>query len=145
MKKKTVFKKALSAILALMMLFGSLLLVPMTASAADAWDGTSQTKPAGSGTQADPYLISSGAELAYLSLRNDDIFNTSGATVYLTLTNDINMGAKNFTPIDTTVNKAYDDTNGLKTYCSAVVFEGNGYAIRNLKIESEHNHAALFV
>lgn len=147
MKKKTLLKKVLSALMAMMMLFGTLMVLPVTASAADVWDGASINKPVGAGTAASPYLISSGAELAYVSVRNHEIFNLNGGSgpVYITLVNDINMGAKDFTPINVRMNRTKTGDDKYAYLPVAFVFEGNGHTISNLKIHtSKHSDAALF-
>ena len=63
------------------------LLLPFTAlSAQTVWDGTVATEFAGgTGTQDDPYLISDGAELAYLAQQ----VNSGNSGYYYKLTNDI--------------------------------------------------------
>ena len=79
------------------------------------WDGASKTKPAGEGTESDPYLVSNGAELAWV---------ISGCTSgeYIKLTDDIYLNqidkinwatgeaAKGYTP---------------NTWLNDVVFNGN--------------------
>ena len=60
-----------------------------TVFAADVWDGSTSTVfQKGSGTKEDPYLISTGAELAYLT--GGKFINLSKyANTYYALANDI--------------------------------------------------------
>ena len=60
-------KKVLSVLLVLMMLMGTLLISPLSVSAADGWNGTTATQPSGDGTKESPYLISSAENLLWMS------------------------------------------------------------------------------
>ena len=60
-------RKIVSVILAVAMLFSCFMVSGISASAdTPIWDGSTITKPAGSGSEADPYLISNGEELAWM-------------------------------------------------------------------------------
>lgn len=64
MKKITKF---LSVALSLLIVASSIFVGGVTAFADNAiWDGTTDSSLSGSGTEADPYLITNGAELAYV-------------------------------------------------------------------------------
>ena len=58
---KTTFKKALSLVMILMMVVSTMVILPLTANAE-----TASTKPSGSGTPTDPYLVSSPANLVWI-------------------------------------------------------------------------------
>ena len=104
-----------------------------------AWDGTvADSFAGGTGTQEDPYLISNGAELAYLAkITNADANATKGQ--YYRLTNDIVLNAdvldsdyqligtpKNqWTPIGTTSNyRFYGDFDGANHVISGLYAVG---------------------
>ena len=96
-----------------------------------AWDGSVATSFAGgSGTEEDPYLISSGAELAYLAEIINDIksYNKSN---YYKLTADINLGGRIWTPIGIGVDDKgeYSERRIFKGK-----FDGNGFTIYNFKV-----------
>ena len=103
-----------------------------SANAEDAWDGITTTAFTGSGTQADPYVISSGAQLAFLAERIN-----SGAEGYTyknyKLTADIDLGNQPWTPI------------GTKSYPFTGTFDGDGHIIKNLTSTSgKDGYAGLF-
>ena len=80
----------------------------------EVWDGkTSEPFSDGQGTSSNPYLISNGAQLYYLSQQG-----TAGS--YYKLTNDINLDDKPFTPISNLTG----------------TFDGDGHSILNLNITS---------
>lgn len=81
------------------------------------WDGTASTTwTKGTGTQSDPYLIESAANLAYLSfISKTDSFPSK----YFKLTIDIDLKDKSWTPISTS--KPFQGN-----------FDGNGHIISNL-------------
>ena len=85
----------------------------------------------GSGTETDPYLIESGAELAYLSKVCAEGGNTSG--LYYELTADIDLANNVFTPIGPS------STNQFKG-----IFNGAGNTISNLKIDRTESLSGLF-
>lgn len=91
----------------------------------DIWDGTIATSYCGgTGKVDDPYLICSGAALAYFSQQvNDNNFYTDN---YFKLTSDLNMNNIPFTPIG---NDRSVDFRGH--------FDGGGHIIKNLKIISD--------
>ncbi|MBR3895268.1 MAG: hypothetical protein IKJ35_09040, partial [Clostridia bacterium] len=57
--------KLLSLLLALVMIVGTFTVIPVTASAAEAWDGETIAQPAGKGTKEEPFLIASAENLAW--------------------------------------------------------------------------------
>lgn len=102
---------------------------------ADVWDGSSIASnfSGGDGNEATPYLISSGAELAYLAKGvNDGSITTSDK--YFKLTNDIDLNDQAWTPI------------GRRGYSFQGNFDGDNHTISNLYISKEaaHDYAGLF-
>lgn len=90
----------------------------------DVWDGIVATSFAsGTGTEQDPYIIETGAQLAYLSVISSD--NSSGK--YYKLANNLDLKNKEWKPI----------------YKFQGEFDGNNYTIKNLFIETTH-HAGIF-
>ena len=102
---------------------------------APVWDGTlAEGFAGGTGTESDPYLISTGAQLAYLAKKYE-----SGPLYYahFKLTNDIDMGGIAWTkPIG--INENYRKF--------AATFDGCGYTIYNLNLVyySTLGHMGLF-
>jgi hypothetical protein len=85
------------------------------------WDGSiAGGFDGGDGSQADPYRISTGAQLAYLAQQVNS--GTSYAGKYFTLTGDLDLNHHEWTAIGT------DDKPFKGT------FDGAGHVIRNLKI-----------
>ncbi len=69
----------------------------------EAWDGTvSDSFSWGTGSEETPYLIADGADLAYLAtqVRNGNTYEGQ----YFQITNDINLGGREWTPIGTNQN-----------------------------------------
>lgn len=100
---------------------------------ADVWDGSiANGFSGGDGNEATPYLISSGAELAYLAKGvNENSLNTTRK--HFKLTNDIDLNDKAWTPIG-----ASNSFQGN--------FDGDNHTISNLYISKEtaHYYAGLF-
>ena len=91
----------------------------------DVWDGTIASGFAGGdGTEGNPYQISTGAQLAYLAKSVNEKTLYTGQ--YFKLTNDINLSAHNWVPIE-----AYDNGSAL----SGVTIDGNNHTIFGMKIE----------
>lgn len=87
----------------------------------DVWDGTTAKKFAGGdGSKDNPYQISNGAELAWLAAQVNDGNDFSTKTV--TLTNNIDLNNKDWTPIG-------NSDNGFNG-----IFDGGGYTISGLYI-----------
>lgn len=117
----------------------------------DKWDGTTVSEQlSGSGTEADPYIISNGEDLAYLSKETNKI-NASETKVfdgvYFKVTADIDLGGMEWTPIG----GAY----GCKPSASEIgdndaydIFAGNmdggGHVISNFKIGGLFMNIGLF-
>ena len=82
------------------------------------WDGVTQTRPTGTGTAADPFLITSGAELAWFAAR----VNGGSTAISGVLTAEIDLNGFDWTPIGSSAKKFSGS------------FDGAGYAIKNLTI-----------
>ena len=97
------------------------------------WDGES-TEPItkGSGTESDPYLIESAAQLAGLAynINNNDNYVYKGK--YFKLMKDIDLASKPWAPI------------GNKTHFPHLRLDGNGKSIINLKVDVGDGCAGLF-
>lgn len=92
----------------------------------DVWVGTIAEKFAGgTGTESDPYQISNGAELAYLAQQVNA--GESYSDKYFTLTNDIDLGSKEWTPIG-------NDDGNYNYYEFKGTFDGDGHIICNLNV-----------
>lgn len=95
------------------------------------WDGTvADGFAGGTGTQADPYLISNGEELAYLSAQVAS--GNAFAGKYVSLTADLDMGNVAFTPI------------GSDARRFAGSFDGAYHTIDNLLVSQTTDYAGLF-
>lgn len=92
------------------------------------WDGKTMTQPAsGSGTKNDPYLIGTGAELAWFANR----VNSGKITLCAKLTADIDLNGHPWTPIGTAA-KSYQG-----------MFDGCNSIVHGLHISNE-SYAGLF-
>lgn len=102
---------------------------------ADVWDGSiANGFSGGDGNEATPYLISSGAELAYLAKGvNDGSITTSDK--YFKLTNDIDLNDQAWTPIGESYSYYFQGN-----------FDGDNHTISNLYISEEtvFYYAGLF-
>ena len=91
----------------------------------DVWDGsTASASLRGSGTEADPYIIVSGADLNYLS----NLPSGQYCSRYYKVMADIDMGNHEMSPI----------------YHLTGTFDGNGHKITNLKIAGSGVYYGLF-
>lgn len=116
-------KKITSAIIVAAMLLSMMVLMIPTASAA--WDGSSVSAALiGSGTEFDPYLISSENDLAFVQKQvNDGITHFEGE--YIKLTVDLDLGGHVWHPI-----------GELKANYFGGNFDGDGHTITNLNVET---------
>ena len=150
-KNKATFKnRIISGILAVMMIAGifgtwPLTIVaeePVAQNAVDVWDGSiANGFGGGSGTQASPFLIYTGAQLAYLASSTNAGNSYSGK--YFKLMNDIDLNNINWTPIG--LGSLVGDDNGSSSYLFKGTFDGNNCKITNLYInQSSLMKVALF-
>ena len=124
-------KKITSLLLALAMLAAMTVIMIPTASAA--WDGSSVSAAlVGSGTEYDPYLISSENDLAFVAKQvNDAVTKFEG--VYFKLVTDLDLGNKPWAPI-----------GQLKANYFAGHFDGDGHTISNVTIKTIDDANALY-
>ena len=87
-------------------------------------------KPTGTGTVEDPYLISNASQLRWFASQVNDNGKNS---ICAQLTNDIDLNNVEWTPIGKSSSYSYKGT-----------FDGQGYEIKNLKIDSTSSNQALF-
>ena len=98
----------------------------------DVWDGTVASGFAGgSGTEGDPYIIETGAQLAYLASRVNSGYTYSGN--YFRLDKDIDLTGIDWTPIGYSTSRYFRGT-----------FDGNGHTIYGLTITKNRAYAGLF-
>ena len=103
-------------------------------TAVPVWSGNVATGfESGDGTQADPYIIKTGEQLALLAQQVNAGADYSGK--FFKLSNLINLGGKDWTPIGNN-NNQYNRFKGK--------FDGNGNRIYGLKVDSESSYAGLF-
>ena len=94
--------------------------VSITLTPSKAWEGTEKETPSGSGTQAAPYQIENGAQLAWLADKVNSASTVSA--IYAVLTDDIDLGNAAFTPI------------GKDSHEFSGVFDGKGYTVSGLNV-----------
>ncbi len=127
-------KRCLSLLLTLTLIVG-LFAGTFTTAFADggAWNGTVATGfDGGSGTEGDPYQIADGEQLAYLATLVNGTKNSSTGKYYV-LTADIDLNDQAWTPIGTS-----------STYRFEGVFNGSGYSVTGLSIDSSKSYQGLF-
>lgn len=133
-------KKILAIFLALVMLLGAMSVLPFTASATG-WDGTASTSLKGSGTEEDPYLISSPGDFKYFvekvdygigALEADDGKVTQFEDVYFEQTCDLDFNGKAIYPVGYYFNGStrFRSFNGT--------YDGKGFSIKNLTVNGVH-------
>ena len=101
----------------------------------DVWDGSVATSFAGgTGTKDDPYLISSGAQLAYLSKISNKV--NYGTDLYFELTNSIDLNGNEWTPI------CYAGGASTSWKYFSGNFDGNGHIIAGLSFNQTSKYGA---
>ena len=94
--------------------------VSVTLTRSSTWNGETKTQPTGDGTQAAPYQIENGEQLAWLA---DKVNNASTVSaIYAVLTDDIDLGGCSFTPI------------GKDSHEFSGSFDGKGYTVSGLNV-----------
>ncbi len=107
--------------------------IEMSPMDADVWDGSIAKTIKGSGTEEDPFLITSGAELAYIAQEtNSRVSGTFSKRNYYKLMRNIDLANKKWTPIGYFEPEA-DGTGTGTAGCG--IFDGNGKTIMNLKVD----------
>ncbi len=96
----------------------------------DVWDGVTVATglTVGTGTKDDPYIVTSGAELAYIAQVVNSRVSPGLDRKYFTLTKDIDLGDHEWTPI------GFSEGAHGKSFTG--VFDGNNHTIYNLKVVS---------
>ena len=122
-------KKFISVIMTLALILNCFGVLSVSAAESEStWDGTTiaSTFSVGDGSQESPYLITNGAELAYLSSLVNSGESERGK--YFKLVDSINLGSYSWTPIG----------NG-DSHRFQGCFDGNNLRIDGLKIENREN------
>lgn len=88
------------------------------------WDGSTKTKPSGSGTKADPYLIGTGAELAWFA----DQVKNGKVTLCAQLTAEIDLNGHPWTPIGTASENYQGNFDGGNSTVNGLCVSGVNYA-----------------
>ena len=130
-------KKKILSLLVTMGLAASLVPVSVFADGTEVWDGSiAESFAGGKGTKDDPYQIANGSQLAYFAKRvNAEEYGEKYADTYFELTEDIDLGGKEWTPIGETVADLI--MGGHEYFVFSGNFDGNGYTIKNLTIGTE--------
>ena len=146
-------QKVMSGLLAFCLL-AALLPAGALAASPDVWDGTvAESFAGGSGTEADPYRIATGAQLAYLAQvvnQGDEAYNAA----YYELTADIDLGGidawgngvedRQWTPIGRVETKMVEEESVEVHMPFRGHFQGNGRMVSGLYVNREENYAGLF-
>jgi len=104
----------------------------MVAQNVSVWDGTAAIWTHGSGTQADPYLIETAQNLAWISeMVNNGVTTYSG--VWFKLTSDLNMRNIAWVPIGNST-----------TNCFCGKFDGDNHFIDSVSVTGNYIYAGLF-
>ena len=155
-------KKVFSLLITLAMII-STMAVPVSASDdATAWDGTTiDTEWEGTGTETDPYLISSAAELAGLSEKVWNAVDNKTNTVDATMTGNV-VASKTWQVAGNSVYNVYKDTYfkltadidldekewqpiGRSGARFSGKFDGDGHVIKNVSINKPYIGIGLLV
>ena len=130
-------KKKILSLLVTMGLAASLVPVSVFADGTEVWDGSvAESFAGGKGTKDDPYQIATGSQLAYFAKRvNAEEYGEKYADTYFELTEDIDLGGKEWTPVGETVADLI--MCGHEYFVFSGNFDGNGYTIKNLTIGTE--------
>ncbi len=149
-------KKNISLILAMSIIMSLFVPMQFVKAAADVWDGTTvDTSWSGSGTESEPYLITSGAELAGLAnvvnnaATTDSIVATTNLSAsdsvydvykntYFRITTDINLDDNEWTPIGTKTRRFCGIVN------TGADSETAGIVVENVKISQLNNYIGFF-
>ena len=106
--------------------------------ALDTWGGdAASTFESGSGTEIDPYIIRTGAQLAYLGEYVTAGWDTTG--IYFRINDDIDLNGSVhlWTPIG--YYQSWSNDRRFRGH-----FNGNGHVISNMRVSQTGNRAGLF-
>lgn len=114
----------------------------------EVWDGTVATSfESGTGTEADPYIIATPSQLAYLAQQVNKSDQTLGGDIhafegkYYKQTNDFILADKPWTPIGCTRRYGYNYTATI--YFSGH-YDGNGKKVYGLNVKQDDSYGGLF-
>lgn len=128
-------KKMIVVALSVILVMSALCLSPSGSAGANTWDGVSVSNSlGGSGTAADPYLITSGADLALLR-REINAGNALYSSAYYKQTADIDLNRFTVEPIGLT-------NSAGAFFCGE--YNGDGYKILNYVVNTDAKYAGLF-
>lgn len=117
------------------------LFLALNLMAVNVWDGSCEPWTNGSGTETDPYLIETAANLAYLAQMVNEGYQAQGMAVfrytYFLMTDDLDLNNINWTPIGNV------DMN-MEGFYFAGIFDGWYHNIDHLKIQSNADVCGLF-
>ena len=143
-------KRVISLALSVLLIIGMLPLSAIATEGVDTtnsiskWDGSIASGfAAGSGSENDPYIISTGSELAYLSKEVNNGRDFEGE--YLLLANDIDLQNKPWTPIGKT-SYEIDYNNGVSPddcVPFSGTFDGNSHTIFNVAFGNNYPNAYM--
>ncbi|MBO5211605.1 MAG: InlB B-repeat-containing protein [Clostridia bacterium] len=130
-------KKTMAVIIAVMVVLSSIVSAMMVVSAntIDVWDGTKSSNISGAGTEADPYLIETPEQLAYIAGTAGNSF----AKGYVKLANDIylnDVSKENWK--ETARDWVFGDVRFSGT------FDGDGHTIYGLYFSKKQTRVGLF-
>ena len=130
-------KKKILSLLVTMGLAASLVPVSVFADGTEVWDGSvAESFAGGKGTKDDPYQIATGSQLAYLGeSMKSGTYGEKFQDTYFELTEDIDLGGKEWTPIGYTAADLI--MGGHEYFVFSGSFDGNGHTIKNLTIGTE--------
>ena len=130
-------KKRILSLLLTMGLAASLAPVSVFATGSEVWDGSvAESFAGGKGTKDDPYQIATGSQLAYLGeSMKSGAYGEKFQDTYFELTEDIDLGGKEWTPIGYTAADLI--MGGHEYFVFSSSFDGNGHTIKNLTIGTE--------
>lgn len=147
-KLRNPVRKAIALILTVAMIFSSGVLVFGTTAGPVLWNGTvAENFKGGTGTEADPYQISNGAELALLGAKLAGNEAASYYNKFYKLTEDIVLNTGNASTWGTTAPaNSYTaiGTWGTATSSFGGHFDGNGKTIKGLYISTANDGQGLF-
>ena len=124
----------------------SLVLSMLVISAFAAWDGTTVATAfaSGTGTEADPFVIATPEQLAFLaqSVKNHETYEGK----YFVLGANIDLGGKEWTPIGVFYTSNEEKENYADNAPFKGSFDGKGYTVSNFVISGESKvvYAGLF-
>ena len=129
-KAKALSRSTLSVVLVLCLL---MLMIPtvLLVAADDVWNGTTTDPYSGAGTEASPFIIETGAQLAYMAERVNNGQDTYG---HFQLAADIDLNDKNWTPIG--------NTGTTSRFMGT--FDGKDHTITGLYISVTEHYQGLF-